>query len=415
SAMLAQLENLNRVRERANTSPEGDYSFAAQMQRHGVTHLQCTPSLAAMLLENPANRAALGRLRQMLVGGEAFPASLANTLREIVPGDIFNMYGPTETTIWSAVHKLDGAGDSVPLGRPIANTVIYVLDSQLQPVPVGVPGELFIGGRGVVRGYHNRPELTAERFIKDPFGKAADTRLYRTGDMGRYLPDGTLEFLGRLDHQVKIRGHRIELGEIEALLDAHPTIEQSVVVAREDHNGDRRLIAYVIAAASAEVYAADVRAYLKAHLPEPMIPAQVVALDAFPLTPNNKIDRKALPAPEALAQEQSASYVPPQGDTEGRIATIWSEMLGLSQVGTEDNFFDLGGHSLLAVRMHRQICDTFSTQIPITDIFRFPTIKSLAAHLGKNHAASEAERGRSRAASRLEARQRRQERRQPRH
>ncbi|MBZ0301043.1 MAG: non-ribosomal peptide synthetase, partial [Anaerolineae bacterium] len=330
----------------------------------------------------------------------------------IVPGSILNMYGPTETTVWSSVHRLNGAEESIPIGRPIANTVIYILDSQLQPVPAGVPGELFIGGKGVVRGYLNRPELTSERFIADPFSKEPGARLYRTGDLARYLPDGVLEFMGRIDHQVKIRGHRIELGEIEALLDEHPTISQSVVIAREDVPGDKRLVAYVIPASNAEVCVPDLRSYLRAQLPDFMVPAQVVRLDSFPLTPNAKIDRKALPAPETVnAPQTEAAYVAPQGDLEAQIAAIWQEVLGLQRVGTGDNFFDLGGHSLLAVRLHRQICDRFDRQIPITDIFRFPTIQALALHLGGDQEEPEPASGLHRAASRREAMQRRLQRR----
>ncbi len=406
--ILAQLEPLNRVRELANR-PQDDHSFATQVTRHQVTHMQCTPSMAQMLLEHDASRAALGHIEQLMIGGEAFPVTLADSLRSVTHASIQNMYGPTETTIWSSTHCLNGDTGSISIGRPIANTTLYVLDRQLQPVPVGVPGELFIGGEGVVRGYLGRPELTAERFLPNPF--AGEGRMYRTGDLVRYLPDGRLEFLGRIDQQVKIRGYRIELGEIEVLLSAHPALSQAVVIAREDNPGDKRLVAYVIPLPGETVDPQALRAHLHSQLPEFMLPSQIVSLEAFPLTPNKKVDRKALPAPEQVLRSSPQSYAPPSNEVEGRIAAIWRDMLNLADVGVDDNFFDIGGHSLLAVRLHRQICDAFDQTLPITDIFRFPTIRSLAAHLSEsgqnggveNEALSRAER---RAAMRRERRQR---------
>ncbi len=408
--VLEQLHNLNRVRELSNLG--GDFSLAGQVKRHNVTHLQCTPSMADMMLESPENREALGNLKQMFVGGEAFPPTLAATLREIVPGDVLNMYGPTETTIWSATHKLNGETDSIPLGRPITNTSIYILDSNLQPTPVGVPGELYIGGHGVVRGYLHRPELTAERFVTDPF--IPDARMYRTGDLARWGTDGKLEFLGRVDHQVKLRGYRIELGEIEARLNEHPTVEKAVVIAREDVPGDKRLVAYLIPNSGQAINAATLRDFLKERLPEFMVPSHFLPIAAFPLTPNAKIDRKALPSPaeaQQFAPPVTATAVPAQNETETRVTQIWCEILNVPQVGLNENFFDLGGHSLLAVRLHRQLCDAFELDLAITDIFRFPTVKSLAAHISdKQQPASTDDKKLSRAERRAQMRLQRQRR-----
>ena len=310
---LEHLDQLNRLRELCQTVPateageetgEADYSIPALIERHGVTHLQCTPSMAGMLVMDGRTRQAMHRLRNVMIGGEAFPATLATQLQDLIAGDVINMYGPTETTIWSSTYRLprgESARVAPPIGRPIANTGLYILDADLQPVPAGVPGELFIGGDGVVRGYLNRPELTAERFIADPFSAPAGARLYRTGDLARWRRDGNVDFLGRLDHQVKIRGYRIELGEIESLLLRQPSVREAVVIAREDVPGDKRLVAYVVPRAAGAVDAAALRAALKEDLPDYMVPAHVVAMAAFPLTPNAKVDRKALPAPDAGA------------------------------------------------------------------------------------------------------------------
>jgi acyl-CoA synthetase (AMP-forming)/AMP-acid ligase II len=246
ASVLESLRYLNEIRERSNLSTaEEDYSIPAQIRRHGVTHLQCTPSLARILGSDPDSLSALSSLRKLLVGGEALPPSVAAQLAPVVEGDLINVYGPTETTIWSTVARIEKSGGPVTIGRPIANTQVYILDRHLRPVPIGVPGELCLGGYGVARGYLNRPDLTDERFIPDPFGSEAGGRLYRTGDLARYREDGQIEFLGRLDHQVKIRGYRIELGEIEAVLASHPSVRECVVVAREQAGADQSLCAYV--------------------------------------------------------------------------------------------------------------------------------------------------------------------------
>jgi acyl carrier protein len=346
----------------------------------------------------------------MMVGGEALPPSLARDLQALIPGVLMNMYGPTETTIWSAVQPVEAIDGIVPLGRPLVNQEIYILDRRQQPVPVGVPGELVIGGKGVVRGYLHRPELTAERFLPHPFRGAAGGRVYRTGDLARQRPDGTVEFLGRLDHQVKVRGYRIELGEIEARLLSHPAVREAVVVAREDSPGDVRLVAYHVPHAGQAPAVAELRDHLRAGLPEYMVPSHFVSLPALPQTPNGKIDRKALPAPDSgPAPAPAASFVAPTSDLEESIAAIWKDVLKLPQVGTRDNFFDLGGHSLLAVQAHRRLREALGRELSITDIFRFPTIESLSAYLGQDGAdGAAAQQGRDRAQGRRAALQRRQ-------
>lgn len=378
--VLDHLPALDTLRRLA-CDGDGEDTLAGLMTRHRVTHLQCTPSMARMLVADESARPALAALHQMLVGGEAFPPALADELVSLVGGQVLNMYGPTETTIWSAVHRLDGAhGDRVPLGRPLANQQVYILDRRGQLVQPGFPGELVIGGAGVVRGYLARPELTAERFVTHPFDPGA--RAYRTSDLARHRIDGTIEFLGRIDHQVKIRGHRIELGEIEAVLARHPLVSQTVVLAREDAPGDVRLVAYYTAVASASPDPAALRDHLRAHLPEAMVPAHLMVLAALPQTPNGKVDRAALPAPDSVTPLVAhPAFVAPATAVEERIADAWRDVLKLPSIGTRDNFFDIGGHSLLAVQLHRSLRERFDRPIALTDIFRFPTIEALAAHL----------------------------------
>jgi hypothetical protein len=407
--VLAHLPHLNALRARATPAAAADdASLADLMARHRVTHLQCTPSLARMLAGDDAARAGLAQLECLMVGGEAFPPALARDLAGLVRGQVMNMYGPTETTIWSTVHAVDrDASGVIPLGAPLANQQVYVLDSRQQPLPPGVPGELAIGGAGVVRGYFERPELTAERFVPDAI--TGHGHLYRTGDLARWRDDGVLEFLGRLDHQVKVRGHRIELGEIEAALSEQSGVAQAVVTAREDVPGDARLIAYLVAKPGTSLDTHALREALRARLPEPMLPQAFVVLDEFPHTPNGKIDRNALPAPEAAAPTPAAAFVPPADDLEGRIADVWKDVLKLPQVGTRDNFFDLGGHSLLAVQAHRRLKDALQRDLSITDIFRFPTVASLAAHLADGGADRTTQQGSDRAQGRRAAMQRRQQ------
>jgi acyl-CoA synthetase (AMP-forming)/AMP-acid ligase II len=377
--VLAHLHDLKALMDatRAMRPSSQRVSVADQVVRHGVTHLQCTPSMASMLVADTAGREALSHLQVLMVGGEALPLQLARELRGLVPGKLLNMYGPTETTIWSTTSELATIGEFVPLGTPIANTRLSIRTASGLECPALVPGELWIGGAGVARGYWQRPELDAERFAVEPAG-----RFYRTGDLVRRHPDGALEFIGRIDHQVKIRGHRIELGEIEAAMEQQPGVKQAVVVAREAAGGDKRLAAYVTAKPGVTLSTEALQTALAESLPEVMLPQSVLVLPAFPLTPNGKVDRRALPDPlSALVVRTQAA---PQGELEKTIATIWQEVLGLQQVGATDNFFDLGGHSLLVVQVQRRLREACSREVSITDMFRLPTIKLLAAHLGND-------------------------------
>lgn len=379
--VLSHLEPLAQVVARsrevlpaAAAAPSG---FAAEVASHAVTHLQCTPSMARMFLFDDASRHALGKLRHLFIGGEALPASLVAELQRVTSASIENMYGPTETTIWSSTATI-AAGDGVaPLGRPIANTQLYVLDQAGHPVPPGVPGELYIGGDGVARGYHNRPDLTAERFLPNPFTPG---RFYRTGDLARHTADGTLHFLGRSDHQVKVRGYRIELGEIEARIASFPGVAEVVVMAREDRADDVRLVAY-LRLSGAALDEAGLRTDLARHLPDYMVPAHFVTLGSFPLTPNAKIDRKALPAPDKQPQRSAAAYVAPAEGIQREIAETFRRILGVERVGLSDSFFALGGHSLLAVQAHQELKSRVAPELTVTDLFRFPTVAALAAHL----------------------------------
>jgi natural product biosynthesis luciferase-like monooxygenase protein len=383
--VLEGLYPLAEVVKRANSGggvEEGDYSIAAQIIRHEVTHLQCTPSMARMIAMNDEARRTLSGVNTLMIGGEALPGALVADLRRATSARILNMYGPTETTIWSSVNEVGEAEPIANIGTPLANQQMYVLDEAMNPVPPGTAGELWIGGDGVTRGYFQRPDLTEERFKADPFVTADracpwGARMYRTGDLVRLRADGRLDFLGRADFQVKLRGYRIELGEIEAVLEAQPGVTQAVVLAREDSPGDLRLVAYIVGAAQE----AGLRAELAAVLPEHMMPAHFVTLDAFPLTPNRKVDRKALPAPSAAAPVAEA-FVAPQSDIEAQLAAIWGRILGVPKVGAKDNFFALGGHSLLAVQAHREIREALgAAKLSITDIFRFPVLSALAKHL----------------------------------
>ena len=359
------------TREQA-TDPQ---QLAALLERHRVTVMQATPSTWRMLVD--AGWPAQARALKVLCGGEALPVNLLHELLHQVP-TIWNLYGPTETTIWSAAQRITAA-DPVPLiGRPIANTRIYLLDAAFQPVPVGVAGELYIAGDGLARGYLHRPDLTAERFLPDPFA-GGGARMYRAGDLARYTADGRIEYLGRVDNQVKLRGFRIELGEIESALCALPQVRQAIVLAREDSPGDRRLVAYVLPHDAAQLPAepgAAWRPALAATLPEYMLPAHFVVLAAFPLTPNGKIDHKDLPAPEA--PQDRAAYVAPRNATEETLAALCAEVLQLDRVGIHDSFFALGGHSLLATQMTSRIRQEFGINLPVRALFETSTVAELA-------------------------------------
>jgi amino acid adenylation domain-containing protein len=319
-------------------------------------------------------------LRTLLTGGD----KLHRSPPESIPFKVVNNYGPTENTVVTTsgvVLPNSDADIQPPIGCPISNTEVYVLDKRLRPVPVGVPGELCIGGESLARGYLNRPNLTAENFIPNPYSDTPGARLYKSGDLVRYLQDGSIEFLGRIDHQVKIRGFRIELGEVESVLGRHPTVEEAVVIAREDVPGDKRLVAYVVASHESTPTFSELRSFLKEKLPDYMIPSAFVYPDALPITPHGKVDRRALPAPEQSRSELEAVYVAPQSEVERIIAEVWQQVLRIEQVGMHDNFFDLGGHSLLLIQIHNKFQELFKKEIPIADIFRYPTIKALAGHL----------------------------------
>jgi amino acid adenylation domain-containing protein len=348
--------------------------------RRGITMLQATPTSWRMLLEAGWKEKETDNLK-VLCGGEALSSSLAQSLLTR-SGSVWNMYGPTETTVWPLAKKLNSWKDSVSIGRPIANTQVYILDSQRQPVPIGVVGEIYIGGAGVARGYLNRPELTEERFLKDPFSADAGARMYRTGDLGRWMADGNVEFLGRNDFQVKIRGFRIELGEIEAQLAKHPGVREAVALTREDTPGDKILMAYYTprntsAQGEPSLTVDQLHSFLLASLPEYMVPTAYIRLDALPLLPNGKLDRKALSAPSQDAYVTHA-YEPPKGQTEAMLASIWREVLKCGRIGRNDNFFALGGHSLLVMRVVQKIRESLRVEIPASALFETPTIAGLA-------------------------------------
>ena len=373
---------------------EPDGSIAGLIDRHRVTHLQCTPSMAGLLIGDPITCKAIGQIQTMMVGGEALTEILALQLQQHVGGQIHNMYGPTETTIWSTTHALRAVEGVVPLGKPIANTQLYILDKLQQPVPIGIAGELLIGGKGVTRGYLNRADLTQERFIPNPFSTdplvggafPLGNRLYRTGDSVRYRADGNLEFLGRIDFQVKIRGYRIELGEIETILGRHETIREVAIIVREDIPGDKRIVAYFIAQPGQQPTPATLRNHLRAQLPEYMIPANFVQLQAFPLTPNKKVDRKAFPAP-LLAQKVAIPVAAPvqpiinHQTTEQSLIEIWQKVLQITEVDTSENFFNLGGNSLVAVTLVGEIRSILNVELPLISLFRSPTILGLVREI----------------------------------
>ncbi|HEU4325263.1 MAG TPA: amino acid adenylation domain-containing protein, partial [Roseiflexaceae bacterium] len=381
--------------------------LAAAIDEAGITHMQATPASWRALVESGWP----GRpLLAALCGGEALPPDLAQQLRRRVRA-LWNLYGPTETTVWSTCAAVEAAQAPVTIGGPIDNTTIYVLDSDLQPVPVGVPGDLYIGGDGLARGYLGRPDQTAERFVPNPFGvggagdwglpageyqeprtknqelgsdnsklKTQNSKLYKTGDLARWREDGLLEFLGRADHQVKLRGYRIELGEIESALAQHPAVRAAVVVPREERADDVRLVAYAVLADGQTLALQEARAFLAQRLPDYMLPGALVALDALPLTPNGKVDRRALPAPLQALPGQSGTT---RTALEQQIAQVWREVLGVEQIDVQANFFDQGGHSLLMMRVYNRLREVLDQDISMMDLFQHPTVASLAAALGQ--------------------------------
>lgn len=349
-----------------------------QLKKVRASVMQATPVTWKLLMDagwegNPALKA--------MCGGEAFPRELANELVKRC-SSVWNMYGPTETTIWSAVAKVETGEGPVTIGKPIANTQFYVLDPQRQLVPIGVAGELYIAGDGLARGYWSRPELTAEKFVADPFRQEPGARMYRTGDLVRRRTDGSLEFLGRLDEQIKLRGFRIELGEIQSVLKAHANVADAVVTLREDVPGDKRLVAYLVAASGNAPTPAELRTFLLTRIPDYMVPAIFVSLDALPLTPNGKIDRRALPVPDWSKPSRAASYAAPRNAEEETMAGIWAEVLRLEKVGINDNLFELGADSLHVFQIAARASKAGIGVTP-RQILQHRTIAAIFAELAK--------------------------------
>jgi amino acid adenylation domain-containing protein len=361
---------------------DGAY-LANLIRKEKITTAHFVPSMLSSFLEQEGLESSCASLKRVVCSGEALPFELQQRFFSLLPAGLHNLYGPTEAAVdvtsWTC--QRESRMRTVPIGWPIANTRIHILDRHLQPTPIGVPGELHIGGIGLARGYHNRPELTAEKFIPDPFRKEPGARLYKTGDLARYLPDGAIEYLGRLDHQVKIRGFRIELGEIESVLTELPGVREAVVVAREDAPGDKRLVAYLTAKNGLLPKDSELRGVLQAKLPAHMVPSAFIILERFPLTPNGKVDRKALPEPRDFSQSLGGHSLLPRNELERTIAAIWQEVLHLEKVGIEDSFFHLGGHSLLLVHIQNKLEKALDKPLLMMDLFRYPTISSLAEYL----------------------------------
>jgi amino acid adenylation domain-containing protein len=348
------------------------------IEQRGVTMMQATPATWRMLIETGWQGSP--RLTA-LCGGEALPVDLAHALMTRTAA-LWNMYGPTETTIWSSIRRVRAEDAEITIGTPIANTEFYVLDERRQPVPIGAPGELYIGGHGLARGYRNRPDLTAERFVRHPFNEEIGARLYRTGDLVRYRPDGQVIHLGRLDHQVKIRGFRIELGEIEAILAMHRAVQSAVVVPRDtDKSGSAYLAAYVVPRSGMSLAVAELRAALQEAVPEYMIPSVFVLMSTLPMTPNGKVDRKALPEPERDRASLASAYVAPRTPIEASIVAVWRTALRIEQIGVNDNFFELGGHSLSGLEISMRLVDAVGVELPLQMLFEYPTPAALATRV----------------------------------
>jgi amino acid adenylation domain-containing protein len=364
-------------------------ALARTIHDHAIEKVILPPVVLQQLAEHCGHTPALfSSLRQIITTGEQLRLTppVLDLLAALPACSLHNHYGPAETHVVTAL-ELPGAPSSwsvhPPIGRPIANTQIYLLDRRMRPVPVGTPGELFIGGVSLARGYYNRPELTAARFVPDPIGKEPGGRLYRTGDLARWLPNGDIEYLGRIDHQVKIRGYRIELSEVEAAIGRHPAVRDAIVLAREYGPGDRRLVAYVIPSGAVAPTTTELRAFVGWILPEFMLPAAFVMLEAFPLTPNGKIDRRALPAPQSGVRPDLASaFVAPRTPAEELLASIYARVLRVDRVGVEDSFFERGGHSLLATQAIVRVREAFGLEVPLLSLFERPTVAGMAAALG---------------------------------
>lgn len=347
-----------------------------------ITLINTVPSAIAGLLKT---KGLPDGARTVNLAGEPFTNKLAQQIYEHERVErLYNLYGPSEDTTYTTYALIKREDTSPPsIGRPISNTKIYLFDSSLHPVPAGVTGEIYIAGRGLARGYINRPDVTAERFLPDPFGCG---RLYRTGDLGRYLPDGNIDFLGRIDHQVKIRGYRIEPGEVEDVLSRHPAVREAVVIARGEASGDKRLAAYVVAHPNQSPHTGELQNYLRAKMPDYMVPSVFVMLERLPLTPNGKLNRRALPEPDRSRPELEKECVAPRTGVEKTVAEIWAEVLGLERVGVYDNFFELGGHSLLVMQVVSRIYKAFKVELPLRDFFKAPTVVDLVMAIALRHA-----------------------------
>lgn len=366
--------------------PEGhrDAGYLIEaIQRFQITTIHFVPPMLSVWLEDEAVKKC-SSLKRVICSGEVLNVEQQRKFQKSLKAELHNLYGPTEASIdvtfWPC--PADWGKEFVPIGKPIANTQIYVLDDSMEPVPAGAAGELYIGGAGLARGYLKLPELTADRFVPNPFNAAAGERLYRSGDLARYQADGSLEFLGRIDHQVKIRGFRVELGEIETVLREHAAIQQAVAVVREEKPGEKRLVGYVVKkAGTGELDLIQLRAYLREHLPEYMVPNALKLLESMPLTANGKLDRKALPIAETTSSDSNKSFVAPRTPVEQTLTEIWSEILGAGRIGVHDSFFDLGGHSLLATRVISRVQQTFQVDVPVRSMFEPPTIAALAERI----------------------------------
>lgn len=350
-------------------------AIAELIEQYGISLVQTTPSAWRPIVEALPSG---GERLTILAGGEPLTADLVERMRRVA-ARVVNGYGPTETTVYSTVADLSVPGTPITIGRPVGGTEIYVVDRFDRLVPIGVPGELLIGGRGVSRGYLNRPELTKQRFTADPFSADPARRVYRTGDIVRWRLDGMLDYVGRIDHQVKIRGFRVELGEIESTLSGHPDVRACAVTAHQDAPGQRRLVGYCVLRPGAQVGLSTLREWCARVLPDYMVPAVFVLLDEIPLSPNGKVDRAALPAPDADRMEPSAIFVAPRTAAERAVARIWAKALYVEQVGAHEDFFELGGDSLLATRMSLQLREEFGVDVPVGTLFRLPTVEELAA------------------------------------
>ncbi len=351
-----------------------------QIQKRSITSIYFVPSMLRVFLEEPGLNLC-SSLKRVICGGEALALEVIDRFYKLLQTELHHSYGPTETSIAATEWTCEPQTQRriVPMGFPLANTQTYVLDRNMNLAPIGALGELYIGGLGLGRGYLNLAELTAERFIPDPFSSVPGARLYKTGDLVRYLPDGSLEFAGRVDHQVKIRGFRIELGEIEAQLSKHPAIKETVVSAREDTPGDKRLVAYVVTDQEQHVAIKEVREFLKTRLPDYMVPAAFVILKALPLMTNGKVDRRQLPEPEQAQPDGEQLFIAPRTAIEEMLAVTWSELLGVERIGIHHNFFDLGGHSLLGTQLVSRVRKVFQVELPLRSLFKSPTIAGMAA------------------------------------